>query len=151
VSGALEIITVVLSGLVAGGLLVVQLGLVPTVAALPAAASIRLHVAFDHYVERSMPALTIATLIVGIVDAAVHSMTAAATALSIAALLATAIVAAISQLVNVPMNATMRNWEPGTAPPEYASLRVRWDRAHLARTLAGEVAFVCFAVALVLR
>jgi hypothetical protein len=47
------------------------------------------------------------------------------------------------------MNATMRKWEPGTVPAEYAELRRRWDQAHSLRTLAGQIALLCFASALV--
>lgn len=150
-ANALDIIRVVLAGAVAGGLLVVEIGLVRTVGDLGAVTGVRFHVAYDHYVEWSMPPLTIATLIVGIVDLVFHAMPAGAKVLSIAGLVALATVAGISQLVNVPMNATMRKWEPGTAPAEYASIRRRWDRAHTLRTLAGQVALVCFAAALVSR
>jgi uncharacterized membrane protein len=146
----LVVLTVVLASLVAGGLLVAEMGLVRTIRSLPNATGIRLHVAFDHYVEWSMPALTIATFIVGVVRLAVfgHPQTAA-TALTVAALLATVVVAAVSQLINVPLNAAMRTFAPGTVPGEYEGMRRRWNRAHQARTLAGQVALICFVAALV--
>jgi uncharacterized membrane protein len=149
VDDALDVLTLVLAGLMAGGLLVAELGLVRTIAKLPAATGIRLHVAFDHYVEWSMPALTIATFACAVADLAVRNQTRTQTlVLMVVAIVATAVVAGVSQLVNVPMNATMRSWEPGTAPAEYDGLRDRWNRAHKARTLAGQVALICFAVAL---
>jgi uncharacterized membrane protein len=150
VENALDVLLVVLASLVAGGLLVAEIGLVQTIRGLPDATGIRLHVAFDHYVEWSMPALTIATFIVGVVRLAVFGdLPTAATALTVAALLATVVVAGVSQLINVPLNAAMRKWAPGTVPGEYERIRRRWNRAHEARTLAGQVALICFVAALV--
>ena len=134
----------------AGGLLIVELGLVRTIRGLAQATAIRLHVAFDHYVEWSMPPLTIATFLVGVAGLIVNgSLSGEAVALIVAGLVATAVVAAISQFINVPLNARMRKWGRGTVPPEYPGIRRRWDRAHRARTIAGQIALVCFAAALV--
>lgn len=147
---ALDVIRVILAGLMAGGLLVVEIGLVRTIRGLTDATAIRLHIAFDHYVEWSMPPLTIATFLVGVAGLIVNSsISGATTTLIVLGLIATAVVAAISQLINVPINAAMRKWEPGTVPPEYPALRRRWDGAHRARTIAGQLALVLFAVALI--
>jgi uncharacterized membrane protein len=151
VTDALDVLTVVLASLVAGGLVAADAGLVQTIRDLPEATGLRLHVAFDHYVEWSMPPLTIATFIVAVIDLAVReSHPAALTGLMVAALVATVVVAGVSQLINVPLNASMRKWESGSVPVEYARMRRRWDRAHRARTLAGQVALICFVVALLL-
>jgi Domain of unknown function (DUF1772) len=146
----LSVLTVVVGGLMAGGLGIVALGLVPTIGKLSESTGVRLHVAFDHFVEWSMPALTVATFILGVAALATWDDIGTATlALGIAGLVATAVVAGISQIVNVPMNATMKKWDPAAPlPDEYTAIRPRWNRAHMSRTLAGEVAFVCFAIAL---
>lgn len=144
---ALDVVTVVLAGLMAGGLLVVEVGLVQTIRRLSAATGVRLHVAFDHYVEWSMPPLTIATFGVGLAALVSEDHVGGAElVLRVVALVAAVAVAGVSQLVNVPLNARMRTWGP-RVPDEYESMRRRWDRAHRVRTLAGQVAFVCFAVA----
>jgi hypothetical protein len=146
----LDVLVVVLASLMAGGLLAAELGLVPTIRAAPAAAGIRLHVAFDHYVEWSMPALTIATLGAAIADLVVTGHRAAVTTLLGVGLAATVVVALVSQFVNVPLNARMRRWEDEGIPADHERVRLRWNRGHSARTLAGQVAVVCFVVALVL-
>jgi hypothetical protein len=44
----------------------------------------------------------------------------------------------------------MKKWAPDVSvPAEYASIRPRWNLAHRSRTIAGQVAFFCFAAALV--
>jgi hypothetical protein len=145
----LSVLLVVVGGLMAGGLAIVELGLVPTIGKLSESTGVRLHVAFDHFVEWSMPALTIATFLIGVAALATWDDIGTATlVLGIAGLVATAVVAGISQIVNVPMNATMKRWDPAAVPDEYTAIRRRWNRAHASRTTAGQVAFVCFAIAL---
>ena len=144
---ALIVLTTVLAALVAGGLLVVEIGLVRAVEALPDAGGIRLHVAFDHYVEWTMPELTVATILAAAATLITNGdLPTAATILYAAGIAGEVAVAAVSQFVNFPINGAMRGWEPGVVPAEYGALRRRWNRAHRTRTAAGQVAFLCFAI-----
>jgi hypothetical protein len=144
----LSVLVTVFAGLVAGGLLVVEIGLVRAVAAVPDAVGIRLHVSFDHYVEWTMPELTVATILLAVAELITNGdLPTGAVVLTIAGVLGEAAVAAVSQFVNFPINGAMRSWEPGAVPRENAALRRRWNRAHRTRTGAGQIAFICLVIA----
>jgi anthrone oxygenase-like protein len=64
-----------------------------------------------------------------------------------AALVLLALIFGTSLLINVPINAEQVSWNPGAPPTDWATVRDRWQLAHLARTVAGLLAFGCLSAA----
>jgi uncharacterized membrane protein len=64
-----------------------------------------------------------------------------------AALVLLALIFGMSLLINVPINAEQLTWNPAAPPTDWASVRDRWQLAHLARTVAGLLALGCLSAA----
>jgi hypothetical protein len=143
----LQVTNGVLAALMGGGLLIVQVAVVPTFHRVPDAVGARLHLHVDRYIEYSLPAFTILTAACALVRLAAYPSDAKRTALMAAGTAATVLVAAISHLCNRRLNVQLRSWPLEPLPGEYSTLRVRWDRFHLMRTLAGVGALACFVLA----
>jgi hypothetical protein len=67
--------------------------------------------------------------------------------LILAALVLPAAVFATSQLVSIPINADQVHWTVQATPLDWASVRDRWQIAHLGRIVAAVVAFGLLAAA----
>lgn len=61
--------------------------------------------------------------------------------LPLVALVLLLVVLATSIAVNLPINADQADWVVQNAPADWASIRDRWQLAHLVRTIAGLSAF----------
>lgn len=61
--------------------------------------------------------------------------------LPVIALLLMVSVLVLTVIVNLPINAEQHGWE--IPPPDWASIRDRWQLAHAVRTVAAVVAFGC--------
>jgi hypothetical protein len=139
--------TELLGALMAGGLLMIEVAVVPTFHRVPAPVSARLHLAVDHYIERSMPAFTVLTALAAVLTLATDGDSGTRRLLLVVGVVLTVVVAAVSHLCNRRLNVRLRQWELDPPPPTYAGLRKRWDRFHLLRTTSGLAAFACFVVA----
>ncbi|MCW2663815.1 MAG: hypothetical protein JWP83_4967, partial [Mycobacterium sp.] len=53
----------------------------------------------------------------------------------------------ISALVNLPINTAQQSWSVLAPPSDWASVRDRWQIAHLARTITAVSAFTVLVVA----
>jgi anthrone oxygenase-like protein len=82
-----------------------------------------------------------AAVATGVVAAARFSLGGAARWLPLAALLLLVSVFVLTFAVNLPINADQHGWV--TPPPDWASVRDRWQLAHAARTVAAVLAFGC--------
>lgn len=140
-------LAVVCSGLVAGGLTLVALAVVPVFEQLPVADWSGIHRALDRHVDRFMPALTILAIVTGAVAAFLAPGTTLRVVL-VAGVAGDVVVAAVSQVLNLPLNREVRGWDPRAPPATAGDVRRRWVRFHRLRTAAGVAAMALFTVAL---
>lgn len=153
------------SGIQAGALLMVLLGVCPTLLALPVPEWIRLHVALDRSIERYMPALNLTTggttliLVLLPQDGEIRGIRIAALACNIA-------LAVMSELVNVRINKQVKKVSDavpaytgvsgsgdggaGDAGAELVPVRARWVRWHFWRTWVITLGFGLYVLAAVL-
>jgi uncharacterized membrane protein len=143
------VLAVLCSGLVAGGLTLVALAVVPVFEQLPVADWTRLHRALDGHVDRFMPALTILAIVAGTVAAMLVSGTTLRVLL-LAGVVGDVAVALVSQTLNLPLNRAIRGWDPQRTPATAGAIRSRWVRFHRLRTAAGVAATALFTTGLVL-
>jgi Domain of unknown function (DUF1772) len=142
---AVRALSLLMAAMMAGGLTMVMVAVVPTFRRLPDRLAVGLHREVDRYVDVPLPiftALTFVGSIVLLVDGAETALVAAAVAGTLA-------VAVGSHFVNRPMNLRLKSWGSGPVPAEYTRLRRRWDLAHAFRTAAGVASLVCLTVAMV--
>jgi hypothetical protein len=141
---AVRALNLLAAAMMAGGLTMVMVAVVPTFRRLPDRLAVSLHREVDRYVDVPLPIFTVLTVISSIPllfdDEAATGLVAAAAACAIG-------VAVGSHFVNRPMNLRLKAWGSGPVPAEYAGLRRRWDLAHALRTAAGLAALVCLIVA----
>jgi hypothetical protein len=142
---AVRALSLLMAAMMAGGLTMVMVAVVPTFRRLPDRLAVGLHREVDRYVDVPLPIFTVLTF----VGSAALLFDGAETALVAAAAVCTIVVAVGSHFVNRPMNLRLKSWGPGPVPTEYARLRRRWDLAHAFRTAAGVAALVCLTVAMV--
>jgi hypothetical protein len=81
-----------------------------------------------------------------VVAAARFPVGGAARWLPSAALLLLVSVFVLTVAVNLPINADQHGWVAATPPPDWASIRDRWQLAHAARTAAAVLAFGCLSL-----
>ena len=146
--GALRVVNGVMAAMMAGGLVMVMVAVVPTFRRLPDRLAVRLHREVDRYVDVPLPIFTALTFVTALLLAVVDTQTATTRALTLVAAAGALLVALSSHFVNRPMNLRLRTWGDGPVAPEYPTLRRRWDLAHAARTVAGLTTLVCTIVAM---
>jgi uncharacterized membrane protein len=54
----------------------------------------------------------------------------------------------VTREINVPINNELATWNPQQAPATWTALRDRWNDANLFRTVVAMLSFVCYAFAL---
>jgi len=146
----LQVANFVLAALMAGGLLIVQVAIVPSIHRLPTTDGARLHVFVDSYIDYSLPAFTLLTAATGAGFLAGNDgLSGGDQRLVMIGVAATLMVAAISHYRNRRLNLRLRSWQLELPPTAYRALRRSWDRWHVVRTAFGLLALVCFAVVLV--
>jgi Domain of unknown function (DUF1772) len=144
------VVSLCFGSLVAGGLILVALSVVPTFHRVPKVLGVRAHIAVDKYIEMSLPALTVATIAAAAVTLAIGGELSTASKVLLAlAIVSATWVALNSHLINRPMNKRIRNWPLDPLPDEYPQVRRRWDRWHYVRTVAGAVLLVSLVIALI--
>jgi Domain of unknown function (DUF1772) len=146
----LTAVSTVGSGIQSGALLMVLLGVCPTLRALSVAEWMPLHVALDRSIERYMPALNITT---GVATLALLFMPQPASArlLRVLALTGNVALALMSELVNVRINkfVAARLRTPAAegagirvAERDLIGLRDRWIDWHVWRTVTIAASFI---------
>jgi uncharacterized membrane protein len=141
-------ITLLTSGILAGGLVLVAAALVPTFRALPATASVRLHQTIDAHINRYITPDTAFTILLGLILIVARDGRTPRLLLAAGVLLCIA-VTVISVTQNVPLNRRIQEWSSDQPPPEFRAVHERWARSHLVRTIAGVLALTAFAAAAV--
>lgn len=85
----------------------------------------------------AMPALGAVTIVLTAAAAVVARRDGERLALIVGAAVAFLAVAAITRLVNQPINLAMMTWSTAAPPPEWTRLRDTWWRWHLVRLVCG--------------
>jgi uncharacterized membrane protein len=136
------LVSLFLTGLVAGGFLIVQLGQVAVQKTLPARDFVLVKQTFEVPLGAVMPPLMILTvlslcpLLYLIRDVRTKTFRLAAICL---VLWAAAVVTTL--IFNIPVNEQTPLWDPGHPPEDWAALRDQWNTGHTIRTLLTVPAF----------
>jgi hypothetical protein len=148
---ALWFICVFLSGIAAGGLVLVGVyGL--ALRALPPESIARVHSKLHPMTHRVMQTSTLvaaaAAVAVGVWD---DPGWRASTVLIFVGLVGVAAQAILSRFWVIPMSDEMIEWGKGDPPADYLQFLRRWTILHGGRVLGGLEAFFCYLLALILR
>jgi uncharacterized membrane protein len=142
-------LVLVASGVVAGVLFSVALGVVPAFLALPPDRYIEVHKLVGRRYDRVMPPLVVTCTVLDLVLAVTADGGPRRALLILAAALGAG-VAAVSQLGNVPINRRVKRLPAGGPPPDWPDPRARWRALHLVRTVLALLALAANAGALML-
>ena len=131
-----RLIVLLLAALATGGLMVNWIGLARAMERLSSAAYIEFHQATNRTFDPYMPIVVLGALFGGVALAAmapgIHS---ASGRLAILGVLFYAAGLAISLSTNVPINKLVASWSLRNPPENWTTVRARWIRWHVARTL----------------
>ena len=144
----LRFVNLFAAGLLGGGLVMVLLGIIPTLRTFSAELDHRTHLTFDPLADRFMPA---SGIIAGLTAIALLIVDADRTALSVsgygAGLVGSVGIAVLSEVYLRPTNRRFRGLHSGDLPADYPLQRETWNRMHGVRTALGLLALGGYLVA----
>jgi uncharacterized membrane protein len=144
----LQLAVLVFAGLATGALMVNWIGLGRAMSRLSASAYVEFHQATNEMFDPYMPIVVLGALLGGIVLAilppGIHSLSGE---LAIAGTLCYVAVLAIGLPTNVRINKQIARWSVQSPPDDWASVRARWVRFHVARTLFSLPGLACYILA----
>ena len=146
---ALEIIirlaAVLVASLATGALMVNWIGLARAMARLSRSAYVEFHQASTQTFDPYMPVVVFGAIFSGVALAAVSpGLHTASGALALAGAFCYAAVIAISLATGVRINKSIAGWRIESPPENWATIRARWIRFHILRTLISVPALVCY-------
>lgn len=146
---ALVVISLVLTGLVAGTMAVGLVAVRPAMHSLPPTSYVLVKQAFDVSYPKLMKPLQISSLLSTVALAVMAAVDDASTCAIIAAVAAVAVLTNILVTVrgDLPINNAMATWRPEAPPADWESQRARWDFFNSIRTTAAVGALVLLALA----
>ena len=143
--------SIVLSGVLAGGIVNVGLVQVPTILGLPSDAGLMTKNLLHRWTERYLPWVGRAVIPAAVV-AAVATQATTSRSLLITGALCTVAVAAVSEAGNQPINRRLMAMSPEAAKRDLRPQITKWSRLNAVRLTASLAALACFtAAALVAR
>ena len=145
---ALAAVAVLGTGILAGVLVSVARAIAPTFLVLPGERYVQVHQLLDRRFDPLMPILSAVTTVQVVVLVVVGDYPVRV--LYVTTLVLIGLMAAVSGVVNVPINRKVLAWDPADPPADWADLRIRWTRWNLARTVCAVGAFAASTSALVL-
>ncbi len=145
----LGVIALAGSGLTAGVLLSVALGVVPAFLDVPAEQYVALHKLVGRRYDHVMPPMVAVWTLLDALLAARAGTADGRLMFAVAALLGCG-VAAVSQAGNVPINRRVKRMPAGPVPAGWADPRRRWRAYHLLRTYLAGAALAVNACAVLL-
>jgi uncharacterized membrane protein len=132
----LQLTVVVFAALATGGLMVNWVGLGRAMSRLSVSTYVEFHQATNHTFDPYMPIVVVGTILGGIVLAilsqGIHSLSGG---LAIAGSICYAAVLAIALSTNVRINKQIERWSVESPPDDWSTVRSRWIRFHIVRTL----------------
>jgi hypothetical protein len=146
-----QFIAVCSAGILAGGQLFALLAVIPALPAFPHDTSAYIHQeALSERPHRYLRVVAVVTTLSTLVALLIEwDLVQTSMILMLVGMLLTILNGALSSL-EWPINHEIDSWGKGQVPPEYASLRERWDRQHVWRTIASQIALACFVIAALL-
>jgi uncharacterized membrane protein len=139
----LACITLVLSGVLAGGIVNVGVVQVPTILGLPSDVGLITKNLLHTSTERYLPWVGRATIPIAIACATVSDATSTR-ALVVTGICCTIAVAVVSEAFNQPINRRLMTMTPEVAQRELRAEIVRWSHFNALRLAAALTALVCF-------
>lgn len=141
----LQLVVVFFAALATGGLMVNWIGLGRAMSRLSVSTYVEFHQATNHTFDPYMPIVVVGALLGGVVLAILsHSISSE---LAITGSVCYAAVLAISLLTNVRINKQVAGWSVQSPPDDWKSIRARWLRFHIVRTLFSLPALACYILA----
>jgi uncharacterized membrane protein len=132
----LQLVVVFFAALATGALMVNWIGLGRAMSRLSPSTYVEFHQATNHTFDPYMPIVVVGAFLGGIVLAifspGIHSLSGE---LAIAGTICYAAVLAVSLPTNVRINKQIARWSVQVPPDDWSSIRARWIRFHIARTL----------------
>ena len=148
-----EVVTIVrfvnlfAAGLLGGGLVMVLLGIIPTLRTFPPEIDHRMHLTFDPLADRFMPA---SGIMAGLTAMLLLALDEDPSALTVAAYLTGLVgsvgIAVLSEAYLRPTNRRFRTLASTDLPTDYPQQRETWNRVHLVRTALGLLALASYLV-----
>ena len=147
----LQLVVVFLAALATGGLMVNWIGLGRAMSRLSVSTYVEFHQATNGTFDPYMPIVVAGTLLGGIVLAilspGIHSLSGE---LAVAGCACYAAVMAIALSTNVRINKQIARWSVQSPPDDWASIRAKWIRFHIFRTLFSLPGLACYILACLL-
>jgi len=144
----LRFLNLCMSGVVAGGMVVVAIAILPARRQLPTASAVVLHQVTTRNIDRLMPLSTVlsgvtAVLLIGALSGGSGG---ARTSLVVGAA-ATAAIVLLSVGLNMPVNRRVARWSPEAPPADHEAVLTRWNGVHRARSVLAVVALAAYVIA----
>ena len=143
------LIVLLFVALATGGLMVNWVGLGRAMSRLSVSTYIEFHQATNHTFDPYMPIVVVGAILGGIVLAilGIHSLSGQ---LAVAGSVCYVAVLAIALSTNVQINKQIARWSVQNPPDDWASIRARWVRFHIVRTLFSLPGLACYILACLL-
>jgi hypothetical protein len=133
---SLQLAVVTFAALATGALMVNWIGLGRAMSRLSASTYVEFHQATNHTFDPYMPIVVMAAILGGIVLAILSSgIYSLSGVLAMAGFVCYAAVLAITLPTNLRINKQIGRWLVQSPPDDWASIRARWVRFHILRTL----------------
>ena len=144
----IQMAIVFFAALATGGLLVNWIGLGRAMSRLSVSAYVEFHQATNHTFDPYMPIVVVGALLGGIVLAmlspGLHSFSGE---LAIAGSICYVAVLAVALSTNVRINKQIAHWSLQRPPDDWTTIRARWIRFHIVRTLFSLPGLACYILA----
>lgn len=146
---ALQFTNVMLAGIVAGGMLLVLIAVIPARWRFPAAQAVALHDETSRRIDMFMPASVAGSALAALLAVLLRSDDVSRTSvlLTVVGLAASVVIAVFSLGVLMPINRQVAGWSRTAIPAEYAVVMHRWGRLHAGRTFCAVLALAAYLLA----
>jgi uncharacterized membrane protein len=144
----LQLAVVVFAALATGGLMVNWIGLGRAMSRLSGPTYVEFHQATNHTFNPYMPIVVVGGILGGIVLAVLSpGIRSLSAALAIAGSVCYVAVVAIALSTDVRINKQIEDWSVENPPYDWSSIRARWVRFHIVRTLFSLPGLACYILA----
>jgi uncharacterized membrane protein len=144
----LQLAVVVFAALATGGLMVNWIGLGRAMSRLSGSTYVEFHQATNFTFNPYMPIVVVGSILGGVVLATlsqgIHSLSGE---LAMAGFFCYGAVLAIALSTDVRINKQIENWSVENPPHDWSSIRARWVRFHIVRTLFSLPGLACYILA----
>jgi uncharacterized membrane protein len=144
----LQLVVIFFAALATGGLMVNWIGLGRAMSRLSESTYVEFHQATNHTFNPYMPIVVVGAILGGIVLAifsqGIHSLSGE---LAIAGFVCYVAVLVITLSTDVRINKQIGHWSVQSPPDDWSSIRARWIRFHIVRTLFSLPGLACYILA----